>query len=597
MGLFKTNKAIAGIASVLAVVSSLFADATLDGAFDDNQNDFGYYWYYYDDNAGVGENDRPQAATPGTPSVIDVESKDSVRHAFGDEGDTHKVKSYTFTTGEANGDKFATTPFTFGSKWKTTWGNATPFIGIGTMLNKDGASVDLSKATHVKFKIRSRVKDLTVRFKIQTYEIDSISNVPGDQLDGDEFGYYGTSVPVTVGEWTNANIEISSLDLPGTWAAEIPFNLERATKLAWEVNGEANDATTVDTLDIDDIVIVGEGYEFIPRDLWTDVKTVGQMPVSNGWLFGNFDKQPSNETALKTYWYAYNDANIGGESSVAEDCAELDPETKLLTLKWADGSGVNDEGRGLKVQYKLGKSVMQGDNKVQGFIGMGANLYDSAKVKYFNADSATYNGIYFQYNTLMDQRYLTLEVSDVNDVGDKDNPDRKDTRGSGVVYYRNFPSTDGEWKAAFIPFDSLVYHDDWSGSKNIPLDKKKLAKIQWKVQGAENSEGIVVLDNIVFADKYESAGSNVISRKALKKAEFKTTVLNSRINVTLTSTLTNGTANLFSSNGSRIAAVPVSKNASFSAKNLPAGMYFVKVNGIDAHGKAVSMQSPVTLVK
>jgi hypothetical protein len=49
MGLFKVTKAIAGVASVLAAASSLFADATVDGAFDDNQNDYGFYWYYYDE--------------------------------------------------------------------------------------------------------------------------------------------------------------------------------------------------------------------------------------------------------------------------------------------------------------------------------------------------------------------------------------------------------------------------------------------------------------------------------------------------------------------------------------------------------------------
>jgi hypothetical protein len=58
-------------------------------------------------NAGVGKNDRPQAATPGTASVINVESKDSVRTAFGDANDKHVIKSYTFTTDEAAGNKFA----------------------------------------------------------------------------------------------------------------------------------------------------------------------------------------------------------------------------------------------------------------------------------------------------------------------------------------------------------------------------------------------------------------------------------------------------------------------------------------------------------
>ena len=93
-----------------------------------------------------------------------------------------------------------------------------------------------------------------------------------------------------------------------------------------------------------------------------------------------------------------------------------------------------------------------------------------------------------------------MELRDINDVGDADNPNRKELRGPGIVYFRNLPATGGVWRKVLIPFDSLVIHDEWEGYNPIPLDKNNLAKIQWKVQGGQGTSGLYAIDNIYFPE-------------------------------------------------------------------------------------------------
>lgn len=172
-----------GLASVLVASTPLFSDFVIDSAFDDNKNDLGYCWYYYDDTRGVGKDDRLQMSDPGTPSLIKVPSKDSTR------SDGKIIKNYTFTTGEQCSNKYATLPFVIGSNWVATYGSATPFVGIGTMLASNGKSIDLHSATEIKFKIRSHQgKKFSVRFQIQTLDMDIYSE--RDVPPPGAFGYF-----------------------------------------------------------------------------------------------------------------------------------------------------------------------------------------------------------------------------------------------------------------------------------------------------------------------------------------------------------------------------------------------------------------------
>jgi hypothetical protein len=604
MGLFKTKTVITGISSLLVASASLFADQIVDDDFDDNENNFEYYWYYFDDNAGVGVNDRPQSAPTTTPSVVNVPFTEKAREFKGDKADTYKVKDYKFKTGAEGTNNYATMPFTYGVDFKVKAGwKMQPFVGIGTMLAPDGKSIDLTGTTKIKFKLKSRVNKLSVRFKIQTFEIDSISGGNATELEAEDnnpFGYYGINVNVTTGAFQEfeVNIDANGGDLlPPDWAADaLPFNLKRVTKLAWEVNKGDNTTVTADTLDVDAIQVVGYTYNS-PR-IWK--KTVELTPLPTSGLFSNFSGTVPQRNALKKYWYAYNDAAIGGTSTVPTG-ATLDNETKLLTLSWAANSGSTGTDTGLQLSYQIGDPVMQGTTEVRGFVGLGCNTYDSTSAKYWDAKTAGAKSIYFHYITDGDLPYLTLEISDINEVGDKTNPTRKDGRGSGVVWYKHFPNTANKWKAVELPFDSLFINSHWNGAKNTPLDLTKIAKVQWKVQGAKGKAGAVAIDNVYFPGvttfKLNDSTSVLRTTVESKNIAFNTSYINGTIHVATAKTLTSGTVSLFNSNGTRIATLPVSSKTTFSTKSLPAGMYFVKVNALEVNGKAVSMQSSVTIVK
>jgi hypothetical protein len=605
MGLFKTKTVVTGIASLLVASASLFA-AVVDDEFDDNENNFEYYWYYFDDNAGMGTNDRPQAAPTSQPSVINVPFTEHAREFKGDKSDTYKVKEYTFSYKAEGTNGFGQMPFTYGADFKTPAGwKMQPFAGVGTMLSPDYKSIDLTGTTKIKFKLRSHQNKLSVRFKVQTFEIDSISDGTAAQLEAEDnnpFGYYGINFNVSPGatfQEFEVNIDANGGDLaPPDWAdAALPFNLKRVTKLAWEVNKGDNPTVTGDTLDVDAIEVVGYTYKS-PR-LWT--KTVELTPLPTSGKFSDFEGRVPNQNALKKYWYAYTDAAIGGNSSVPTG-ATMDETTKLLTVSWAAKSGSTGNDTGLQLSYQIGDPVKQGDVLVRGFVGLGCNTYDSLQSKYWNASAAGAKSIYFHYITDGDLPYLTLEISDINEVGDKTNPTRKDSRGSGVVWYKNFPNTSNKWVAVELPLDSLFINSHWKGSNPKPLDLTKIAKVQWKVQGAKGKAGAVAIDNVYFpgvpAEKFVLDGVGILSKPAMvKNVDFNASYANGNINVTVANALTSGTISLFSSNGTRIASQPVGLKTTFSAKSLPAGMYIVKVNAFDVNGKAVSQQSPVTIVK
>lgn len=100
------------------------------------------------------------------------------RHAFGNPNDQWTIKDYTFAF-DTVGDPFATMPFTFGKNWEASYCGgsecARPYVGMGTSLAPEGEFIDLSGATGVSFKIKSRSAPLKVIFKVHTYdtELDS----------------------------------------------------------------------------------------------------------------------------------------------------------------------------------------------------------------------------------------------------------------------------------------------------------------------------------------------------------------------------------------------------------------------------------------
>jgi hypothetical protein len=611
------------LGTMLALIASVSLALAVDSKVDDftggtNQNYFENYWYYYDDNGGTKAEDRPLKAPPDSiPSVVNVPYTYKPRHASGNLMDTFKLKDYQFSIKTEGTNNFASMPFTYGTKWKCTGYTASPFVGIGTELVPDGKYLDLTGATAVTFKLRSRVNDLTVNFRIETMDI----------IRDSSFAYFYKGVTTKAGTWKDFTVSLVPTTTNPTgdlaqpsWAKgdvqKTTFAQNMCAKLSWEVHGEVNETVKFDTLDVDEIVI--KDYNFVSPSLWT--KTATARPATG--LFATFETAPQSETPLGTYWYAYNDHDIGGSSQVSLGATQ-DPETGLLMFDWTPNTGYGNTGTGAAVKIQLGPTVRKanapGDTvNVQGFIGIGFNTYDSSTALYFNTTTGktgthggtgNTNSIYFEYLADGDFQYLTVEVSDSNDVPDKYQPTRKDTRGSGIVWYRNVPITGtGVWKAVEIPFDSLITHSTWKGYVPIPLKKTALAKIQFKAQGAKDKGGSIQIDNVFFPgitfpgvppiSSVKNSASHVAQQSAFRAVYDNGKV---RVNWSPISNFSNAKISLIDSKGtivtsSRITSASV-LSLNIAAEKIPAGLYFVQLNGANAAGNSITQRSAIRIIK
>ncbi len=585
MGRFKFNRALFGLTTVTAAVSIFAADQLLDDHSDGtNENEFEKYWYYYDDFAGTKDDDRPAAGPTTTPSEIKVPYKEKEIEL--DNGNKHTMKDYTFTLDSLDGNKFATMPFKYGEQWTASYGKASPFVGLGTGLASD--RIDLTGATGVRFKMRSRGEPLTVTFQVETKTI----------LERKSFDYHGKDLTATE-EWETFEVLFSSLEQPGwtTKANTMDLDLTDVVQLAWQVHGEKNDVTE-GVLDVDDVEIMN--YTWKNPAMWYN--TAPMDDTGSLKMFSNFEKAPKNQSVLGTYWYAYDDGLINGNSVVLEG-AEKNETTKLLNLKFEDGTGPGDEGTAPLLNFKLGKTIVREEDavRIQAFVGIGVNVYDSASSEYF--DASNQKAIYFHYKTAGAVKKATMEISDSNDVADADHPNRKEKRGSGVVWYRDLPNTNEEWKAVKIPLDSLVAHQDWDVYKHIPLVKSALAKIQFKVQGAEGTEGFISVDNIYFTDRIN--GSSPVKPTAFKAgvSPLNASFRNGKISINWAgkSTISEGKISLIDAKGCVVQSSSITKTSKISdrisANTLASGIYIVRLSGVDTNGKAVSMQTSLNVIK
>ena len=606
-----TGRTVAAAFVLLFTLSAafrIFADQVVDNTFDDDQNDLEYYWYYSDDNEGVGPNDRPQLFPLLKPSVVNVPYDSMERHAFGDPDDKWIIRKYKFQTATSFGKPCATMPFTFGDPWEAEYCSkgkecAMPFVGIGTQLIYDGGAMNLCGVTAIRFKIKSRVNTLNeVSVRMQTLDIDQYADKPGSEMQGDEFGYYQYTFAVEPGDWQEVTVPLTDLALPGTWAYDFAFDTTICTKISWEIKGDG--VITVDTLDITDVSLVGD-WVYISPSMWMQAEAT--HPAAG--FFTDFDTLPFNQgpPLLPYFWYAYNDADIGGNSSVTPQYATLNTATGKLDLNLMEQTGSDGLGRAAALEYSLGDAVLRDSTSIQGFVGIGVDLYDSALATYWDAEAAMANAVYFEYYTDAGAKCLTFELSDSNDVGDVNNPLRKDKRGSGIVYYRNFPPTNGQWRKVLVPFDSLVVHDRWDGYvAAIPLDKKALAKAQWKVQGAKGTMGRFAIDKIFFPSGNYGRTLPVINRRysaANKTSPFDVYTAGNTIRVNLKgfSNIARGTVSLVNIKGATVARMDAAlfknRNTTLTQRVLPSGIYMVRLDGVDAGGKALAAQAAVTVVR
>lgn len=583
---------------VAGISVSIFADYWVDYICDDSINDMGYRWYYYDDNIRVDADDRAQAAPLSIPSTIDVEYKDSLRHAFGNLEDNYPVKAYKFTTATENGQTFATMPFTFGENWQNSWDpkgiQDKSHVGIVTMLCDEKKSVDLSACETIKFKIRSHSQPLAVRFQIRTAEIEEISNVPDSLLDGDEFGFYGTGIDVTT-DWQEITVPIEDVATPGTWAAKIDFNPGACTKLAWEIEMKANPDVLKDTLDIDDVVLTG-----INEDHCGWRKNIDIENVHTKMLLSDFETEPRWETSIGTSWYAFTDADNGGSTTFENGVISESASNQIMPV-FQKNTGSNDSGYSICCAWKFGNRIDIFGSQSQGFGGIGCKLYDSAKAEYWNANENGQTIIYFKYKTDGAISSVICELLDIYDVADATKPDQA-TNIFSTGGYVILTSSNGQWSSVAILLDKMRndrYGAD--GTSDIPLDKTKLAGVRWRARGGEGEFGSLCIDDVYLVN----IGDVSVKQKksSLCNNLFNVNYSRNSLKIKLSAqySLKKGNLSIVNTLGKTVFRVPVESiknNVEYRIDNvsLRSGHYVVLLNGTTSVNKQIRLVSHLNKV-
>jgi len=314
------------------------------------------------------------------------------------------------------------------------------------------------------------------------------------------------------------------------------------------------------------------------------------------------------------FWYYYDDQDGGGNSTIGGLIPYEHSETGFIM----DVVGNGREGsNGAYIEFDMGEpypSAVNPSITINPFVGIGANLYDTegnANFANVSAFAAT-GGIYFEYRTAANVEFIDVELADANDVslgtngkpvGDND----------GEVFFTRLPGTNGQWRAARVPFSAFVLPlwVDQSGVRrqgNTAPEFERLAQLKFKRQGGQGTGGDFAIDNVYFYGGSAWGDGNVSVRRTSNRAVAATGLRATYnrgvvgVNWNTASQVANGKISLVNVKGRTVASAPIQKagnriTANLGTNRVPAGRYFVRVNAKDVNGKKVVQQVPITIVK
>jgi hypothetical protein len=532
-----------------------------------NENYYGQYIFLYDDHKDKGNSKITNQALNAADSTYNfLPTKDAGNTVAG--GTPGYGAEVDFTLGSINP-----------SNATATWGS---MIGIGAMLAAEGSYMDLTGAQKIEFYAKvERPKGTT------TASVDLRVEVCTEELAAD-YGYYHIIIPIT-GTWAKYTIPLDTVnvgfgkleqwDWSITNGGKKPFNIKKVSKIQWCLSEDGNVTSWKDAsgaLFLDDISIspfTPHFFDEIEANKLTAPGATGLLPTN---MLSNFDINMKNSLGYYGYCYTDVDANpTAANASVITAGAVPDSTGKFIL-------GVSDGGVGgtscASIGFQLGKTFVQGANTVQPFVGIGTNLVPEiggAPAGVCDISAAT--AVYFDYKLqCAGVQFLSFELRTDQSFGN-----------SGAVYYVKLPNTNGEWKGATVDLSAAAAElvlPKWADVTPSPLDKTKALKLQWKAQGAANSEGTLAIDNI-YIPGYTMKVIRFGNKPALKSAFTVKQLSNlAQVSFALPQSVSNARVDLVSMQGKVLASQSVKRNngseyqVAFPTSRLANGSYFVKVN-------------------
>jgi hypothetical protein len=388
------------------------------------------------------------------------------------------------------------------------------------------------------------------------------------------------------------------------------FNPKNVTKIAWSVNADNNSDVQGENIEvlIDDVVLKGS-YTYVNPSICTgcvDAQTSIPTPSQK---MSDFEGSDALQNELGYYWYHYDDAKAGGNSTISEEWLIPGYLEGSLVMNTTD-RGKDWAGNGAFIEFITDAnfiSTAKGD--VRPFVGIGVNLSDSLEIpggspKYLDASGFT--GIYFNHSTGAGVEYVDVEITDKNDhtgyAADND----------GEVFFTKIKgSTAGEWHSAYIKWSDLVL-PKWAkengerrkGQTYADLKLNQLSGIKFKIQGTGIS-GHLAIDNLYFVGSGTfSVGTRYAASSKVRAEGLRATYARGVVGVNwgTAQNIKSGKVSLVNVKGRTVAAAPLTiangkVTANLSKGTIPTGMYLVRVNAKDVQGKKVVQQVPLTIVK
>ncbi|MBN1577776.1 MAG: CIA30 family protein [Chitinispirillaceae bacterium] len=429
-------------------------------------------------------------------------------------------------------------------------------------------------------------------------------------LSGAPIALFHKDIAVTP-EWTRCTVPFSELVLDES-SEPVEFQSDAIRKIQFIIMEYSAGTPDSGTLLIDDVEVNDTVIPSYINILTVEPSDPGKSSELQGTLLADFEGDGQGDSRpeiskFKTPWYLFDDSDkAGAGNSVFTGGVQLNPEdsTAMIQINVGGKEGF-DSTQGLKVSFKLGNPIRDGEEITQPFVGIGCMLSNSdeylsgADTSLKTADLSEATGIYFDYKTVATNdkfRHFEFELYDT------------DSLPEGNSFHKEIPATGGVWRGVIIPFADLDPPVDFDSltADQRSLDRKKIDRIQFRFQNIKGTGIDVYLDNIKFAGNVcapYGCDENVVSPVNYKHTSVTFQMCTNGLKVTLKS-LPGGTHNgyveLIGINGVVIAREKIHTSDSYSllikTDRLSAGVYIIRVNTRYGEGKIYSFTDRISVL-
>ncbi len=414
-------------------LNALILDDMEDG---NNANNWGGYWYTYDDLGSGGDSyvvpwsEARWNASGMTPEPFFMQTPGRTGSGFA-----------------ARMTGYVTTTFQYG------------FVGMGTSFIDPKGPVDLSTCTGISLWFKGDGR--TYRMKI--------SSAHPNFLLGEGDNHYGYAF-VSSTDWTQLDILMTSLTQEPYWGTSVNLSdaLSMATDIQFQSVGQPH--SDID-LWVDEIDVYGcSSYPVTETPTWTETPTPGPSCILDDMEDGD------NGNNWGGYWYTYDDLGSGGDSYVVPwsdarwNVSGMTPEPFFMQSPGRTGSGYAARMTGYVTttfQY--------------GFVGMGTAFLDPKGP----IDLSSCGGISLWIKGDGKDYRIKITSSHPNFVS-----------GEGDNHY-GFAFTSGtDWTQLNISMSSLTQEPYWGSSVNLSDALSMATDMQFQSVGQPHSDIDLWVDEI-----------------------------------------------------------------------------------------------------